>query len=320
MIAIIIALATLLLLTNYYWFSKSSKRSASENASVADINARLENHISQLTPLDVRVFYNENTDRFLNVYGNIIQAYRTHNVDDYLDYTIKSAGLQDGQIILDAGCGVGGPAIYFASKLNVEIKGCTISDVQHTYAQRNIAERGVQDKVSIIKADYHTIDEVFPHNHFDRVIFLESFGHSPDKAGLILAAWNVLKPGGYLYIKDLFEREAGGHEDVKRIKEICLEINQAYQYAIADLHEVISCIRKKGFILNFVKTPEIDISIFEHLTISNQFQDLFDIGKISSWENYVFPIDFYEIKCQKPPFMIEKDKHLYHMNKSEVSA
>jgi cyclopropane fatty-acyl-phospholipid synthase-like methyltransferase len=79
---------------------------------------------------ETATFYDKNTDKFLNVYGEVIQAFRTKNVNDYLDYTIESAELKDGQSILDAGCGVGGPASYFASKLKCTIQGLTISNVQ----------------------------------------------------------------------------------------------------------------------------------------------------------------------------------------------
>jgi len=285
---------------------------------IAAAQSNLDAHKAQLTPEHVRQFYNEYTDKFMQVYGDIIQAYRTKNVQDYLDYTIKSAGLEKGQKILDAGCGIGGPATYFATHLDLQVEGCSISDYQVEKAQAKIKENNVSDRVNIIRADYHQIDTIYPADHFDRVIFLESFGHSPDKRRLIDAAWNVLKPGGYLYIKDLFEREAGGDDDMKRIKEICLEINQGYHYAISDLHEILSLIRQKGYILNFVKTPEVDISLFEHLTISNDFQNLFNVSKIGSWDNYVFPIDFFEIKAQKPAFMIDRNKHLYHMNQPEV--
>jgi hypothetical protein len=78
-------------------------------------------------------------------------------------------------------------------------------------------------------------------------------------------------------------------------------------------------IRRLNFILLFVKTPEVSSETFEHLTISNDFQNLFDIGKIISWDNYVFPIDFYEIKVMKPPFDISKEKHLYFLNRPSAS-
>lgn len=295
-----------------YYFRKYKKIGANYSK---EVDEKLAEHQLKLTPLDVKSFYNKNTDKFLEVYGEIIQAYRTKDVNDYLNYTIISADIKDGQTILDAGCGVGGPACYFAAAKNITIKGCTISEIQAEKANIKILERALQDKVEIQCADYHEINRIYPKEYFDRVLFLESFGHSPYKLKLIDAAWDVLKPGGYLYIKDLFIREAGGDEDMKRIKEICLEINSAYEYAIADLHEIISAIRKKGYILTFIKTPEINLDIFEHLTISNQFQELFNIAKIESWENYIFPIDFLEIKCQKPTFMVDFDKHLYHDNR-----
>ena len=88
----------------------------------------------ELNSAEVAAFYNTNTDKFLAVYGDIIQAFRTNDVNDYLDYTISNAELKDGQKILDAGCGVGGPASYFASKINREVEGITIYDVQYQKA------------------------------------------------------------------------------------------------------------------------------------------------------------------------------------------
>jgi hypothetical protein len=46
---------------------------------------------------ETATFYDKNTDKFLDVYGEVIQAFRTKNVNDYLDYTIESAELKDGQ-------------------------------------------------------------------------------------------------------------------------------------------------------------------------------------------------------------------------------
>ena len=248
------------------------------------------------TPADVRAFYNSNTDRFLEVYGEVIQAFRTKDVKDYLDYTIQNAELKDGQKILDAGCGVGGPASYFASQLNVDIKGLTISDYQVAKSKEVLSEKQLKGTVEIIQGDYHQMDTIFGENAFDRILFLESFGHSSDQNLLIEKAYKVLKPGGILYIKDLFKREHPNEEDGKKIDAIIDAINQAYSYNVADFTEVMKTIRRLNFILLFVKTPEVVSEQFEHLTISNDFQNLFDIGKIITWENYVFPIDFYELK------------------------
>ncbi len=266
------------------------------------------------TPEDVGAFYNETTDKFIEVYGEIIQAFRTHNVADYLDYTIEQASLKDGLKVLDAGCGIGGPSSYFASKINSDFTGITISDEQVKKAQELLKTKDLKGSVTIQKGDYHKLDELFPAESFDRILFLESFGHSYNHTKVIEQAHKALKPGGILYIKDLFKREHPNEEDGKRIDRIIDEINKAYRYNVADLYEVLKTIRRLNFIVLSVKTPDVKIGEFEHLTISNDFQNLFDISKIIGWDDYVFPIDFYEIKVMKAPFDVNKEKHLYFLN------
>ncbi|HLP50935.1 MAG TPA: class I SAM-dependent methyltransferase [Chitinophagales bacterium] len=265
-------------------------------------------------------FYNQTTDKFMEVYGEIIQAFRTNDVSVYLDYTMQNVEFKDGLKVLDAGCGVGGPASYFASKYDMQVEGITISDVQVAKSKEVIGAKQLKGRVNITKGDYHDIDTIYGNEVFDRVVFLESFGHSSNKVLLIEKAFKVLKPGGILYIKDLFIREAPTPDDGVKINKIVGEINKAYHYHVADLYEVLAALRRLNFIILFVKTPEVKIGEFEHLSISNDFQNLFDIAKIISWEDYVFPIDFYEIKVMKPTFDLTKDKHLYFLNRPELNS
>lgn len=269
---------------------------------------------------EVRFFYNKHTDKFLKVYGEIIQAFRSNNVNNYLDYTIQNAELKDGQKILDAGCGVGGPAAYFASKMNVEVEGITVSEIQVEKSKGVLASKNILGTVSIRQGDYHEMEKIYGKEKFDRVMFLESFGHSDNKPLLIEQAFRVLKPGGILYIKDLFKREHPNEDDGKKIDRIISEINKAYCYHVSDLYEVLRAIRRLNLIILFVKTPEVKVDEFEHLTISNDFQELFDIAKILTWDGYVFPVDFYEIKAMRPPYDLNKDKHLYFLNRPEIKG
>jgi hypothetical protein len=113
----------------------------------------------------------------------------------------------------------------------------------------------------------------------------------------------------------LFLRESENEWEQQRINAIGEQINVAYEYQIADLHEVVSAMRQKGFLIEFIRPPQVERDKFESLTISNDFQNLFNIGKIESWDDYVFPIDFYEILAEKPVHNTVEDMHLYFMNK-----
>ena len=248
----------------------------------------------------VKTFYDKNHGTFIKVYGKVIQAFRTNNLSSLLDYQFNAAGFQKGDKLLDAGCGICGPAIHFAKTNDVSIDAISISEKQIEQSKKEVAENGLNDKVNPVLGDYHKLSSIFRKYEYNGVYFLESFGHSPNKERLINEVWEVLKPGGICYIKDLFLKEAIIPEHEAKINYEVERINQAYQYYIAELYEVLKMIRKKGFILNFVKTIDLDINDFENLAISNEFQELTGIAKIDNWEEYIFPVDFFEIKITKP--------------------
>lgn len=251
-------------------------------------------------PADVGAFYDASTADFLKVYGEVIQAFRTRDPRQLLDYQIKAIGFKAGEVAVDAGCGVGGPACYFAAQTGVEIHALTISAVQAQLAQEQVAAKGLSAQVHVHHADYHQMGQLLPAASADVVYFLESFGHSHDKEAAIAAAWQVLKPGGRLYIKDLFLKEPLHPGHVPLMQREVDRINGAYRYHIADLYDVLRILRQSGWILSQLKTIDLPLEDFENLSISNEFQELTGIGRIDSWKDYVFPVEFYELCCIKP--------------------
>lgn len=270
-------------------------------------------HKPQHAAKDVGEFYDEYNDKFLQVYGDVIQAFRTHDVEKLLDYQIRAMGLKEGMKVVDAGCGVCGPAIYFAKKTGVEVHAVTISKEQFGQAKKRISEAGLEDKVFVYHGDYHDLKHVLGTDGFDAVYFLESFGHSPHHHKAIDSAWKVLKSGGLLYLKDLFRREPILAEHASKIEREIKKINEAYRYNIADLYEVLQHFRKKGWILSQFKTIDLSLGEFENLTISNEFQELTGIAQIESWDDYVFPVDFFEVFCVKPEFDLSNGLDKYFL-------
>ncbi|MBI1286616.1 MAG: methyltransferase domain-containing protein [Flavobacteriales bacterium] len=273
----------------------------------------VERHRPTHSATDVGDFYNTYNDKFLQVYGDVIQAFRTHNVDKLLDYQIEVMGLKEGMKVVDAGCGVCGPAIYFAKNAGVEVHAVTISKEQFDAAKKRIKDAGVEDKVFVYNGDYHDLKNVIGADGFDVVYFLESFGHSPYHHKAIDSAWKVLKNGGLLYIKDLFRREPLLPEHAAKIEREIKKINESYRYNIADLYEVLAHLRKQGWILSKFKTIDLPLGEFENLTISNEFQELTGIALIESWDDYVFPVDFFEVFCIKPEFDLSNGLDKYFL-------
>lgn len=262
---------------------------------------------------DVAAFYNEQTDNFLKVYGNVIQAFRTRNINTLLDYQISEIGLKPGMKVLDAGCGICGPAAYFADQAGCDIEAITISGVQVRMAKEYIKSCKHGDRINVREGDYHLLDQYYGENYFDAIYFLESFGHAHDHTQVLDAAWKVLKPGGLIYIKDLFRKVALYKGMEVGIEKEINNINSAYHYNVPRLNAILDYIRKKGFILSSLKTIDIPLAEFENLTISNDFQQLTGINKIENLREYVFPVDFFELKIIKPAFDISSGNSRYFL-------
>lgn len=80
--------------------------------------------------------------------------------------------LEDGQKILDIGCGWGGMALYLARCANVEVLGVTLSEEQHRVAVERARAAGLEDRVRFELRDYRHVTE-----RFDRIVSVGMFEH-----------------------------------------------------------------------------------------------------------------------------------------------
>jgi cyclopropane fatty-acyl-phospholipid synthase-like methyltransferase len=128
------------------------------------------------------------------------------------------AGLRNGDRVLDAGCGVAGPGIIVASHYpDVAIEGVTDSASQASIARWEIAAAGLSDRVRAHVADYQRLP--FRSGLFDQVLFFESTGYATDLHATYEEAYRVLKPGGRLYVKDVFcASTSSGQEAVEQME------------------------------------------------------------------------------------------------------
>ena len=142
--------------------------------------------------------------------------------------------------VLDAGCGNGDMAIYFAKQGNLHIQGIDLFPEKVAIARRNVeGELGrahtntntnttgtstsikpgetdaavkALEALSIHEGDYHDLRSTFEDNTFDAVYTIETLAHATDLHAALGEFHRVLKPGGrlVLYEYDHWAAQASG--------------------------------------------------------------------------------------------------------------
>jgi ubiquinone/menaquinone biosynthesis C-methylase UbiE len=241
-------------------------------------------------------YYDTATDSYLQTYGEAIQAFRPGKISELYQYLIKSIGLHKGMSILDAGCGVGGPAVYFAKKMALDITGITLSGKQVQLAKDHAAGQWwMKGHVHFLQGDFHALSTLFPDGNFDGILYLESLGHSYDLPTAVQQAFSALKPGGFIYIKDFFPYDIPDPEKAARYQFVVDRINTAYAYNVIDLNDLLRILRQTGFEIQFIRKFDFEDDIkaraaFEHLNNIDLF-GYHQEFRVAEW---------LEIKCFKP--------------------
>jgi cyclopropane fatty-acyl-phospholipid synthase-like methyltransferase len=149
-------------------------------------------------------------DRHLGLHcGYADAAHRRH--DDTVAHMnrvlAEAAAVRPTDHVLDAGCGIGGSALWLATHLGCRVTGISLSARQIEYARQFAARRGVGGLVDFHVADYAATG--LPAAAFDVVWALESLCHGENKPAMLREAYRLLRPGGRLVVADCFlAREA----------------------------------------------------------------------------------------------------------------
>ena len=130
-------------------------------------------------------------------------------------YLAGLAGVKASDRVLDAGCGVGGSAIWLAREIGCRSLGITLVESQARLAVGFAAKRKVggnlQDAGRAGGAAAFVVNDfsspAFKPGFFDVVWAVESFDHAPDKCAWVESMHAILRPGGRLIIADGFRTE-----------------------------------------------------------------------------------------------------------------
>ncbi len=107
---------------------------------------------------------------------------------------VQGCRLGPGRHVLDAGCGVGGTAIFLAEAHGVRVTGLTNCGQQVAVATQKARARGVGHLVEFRHGDFMELP--FADATFDIVLNHESLCYAVDKLAYLQGVYRVLKPGG----------------------------------------------------------------------------------------------------------------------------
>lgn len=153
--------------------------------------------------VDYRVLWLDGKNLAIH-YGYWDEATKTHsqslvNMNKVL---ADAVAIDSSELVLDAGCGLGGSSIWIAENYDAEVIGITLAESQMRRARKFARKRGVAGQVRFETADYcHT---PFQDQSFDVVWGLESVCYAMDKQAFVKEAYRLLRPGGRLVVADGF--------------------------------------------------------------------------------------------------------------------
>ncbi|MFF4094782.1 class I SAM-dependent methyltransferase [Streptomyces sp. NPDC001834] len=162
---------------------------------------------------------------------------------DKLDLVCRKLALNEGDRLLDVGCGWGSMAIHAARAYGARVTGVTLSAEQAAYARKRVADEGLTDRVEIRVQDYRDVRDG-PYDAVSSIGMAEHVGavRFREYADGVHA---LLKPGGRLLNHQIARRpekdESAYHVD---------EFIDAYVFPDGELAPVgrtVSILEEAGF-------------------------------------------------------------------------
>jgi SAM-dependent methyltransferase len=162
--------------------------------------------------------------------------------------------LEQGQSVLDLGCGLGGPARYAAHHYGVAVTGVDLTQVFVDTGQALSAMTGQADQVNLVQGSI--LDLPFESESFDAAYMIHVGMNISDKAGVAREAARVLKLGGIFAIYDVMQVGQGTVDFpvpwASTAEQSALDAPDAYRTALLDAgFEILSEADRSGFAKDF---------------------------------------------------------------------
>ncbi|MCY4155243.1 MAG: methyltransferase domain-containing protein [Gammaproteobacteria bacterium] len=145
----------------------------------------------------------------------------TRGLERMLETVIGPAGVRERHRVADAGCGVGGTAMYLARTRGCTVTGVNLSRKQLQIGAQKVAQAGLGARVDF-KYGNCARRLPFDNDSVDIVVNIESACHYSDRQQFLHEVCRILKPGGRIAAVDWLARRGITAADYdKYIQPVC---------------------------------------------------------------------------------------------------
>ncbi|AQW57015.1 SAM-dependent methyltransferase [Vibrio owensii] len=169
-----------------------------------------------------------------------------------MDRLCQQLELKPTDHVVEIGTGWGAMAIYMAEQYGCQVTTTTISEEQHAYAEQKIKERGLEDKITLLKEDYRNLTGTY-----DKLVSIE----------MIEAVGKQFLPS-YIKVCESLLRSGG----LMAIQAITIA-DQRYDYYSNNVDFIQKYIFPGGFLPSVTSLTQATTKYSDLVT-----RDLFDIG------------------------------------------
>ncbi|EPY22897.1 sterol 24-C-methyltransferase [Strigomonas culicis] len=154
-------------------------------------------------------------------------------------------GFNEGDHIVDLGCGVGGPARNMVRLTRCNVTGVNNNDYQIHRARRHDGIAGLTEKINYLKTDFCNMSAA--DNTFDGAYAIEATCHAKDKVQCYSEIFRVIKPGCRFVVYEwcMTEHYDPTNKEHRQIKHM-IEIGDGLP-EMETCKQVAEYIKKAGF-------------------------------------------------------------------------
>lgn len=187
--------------------------------------------------------------------------------------------LCESDLVLDAGCGIMGPARNIHRLSGAKIVGLNINEYQVKRSKFLNEREGFGEKLDCVEGDFTRMD--FEDGKFDHVYSIEALCHAPNRLSAYREIFRVLKPGGCFVFYDWlltpkFDSKNREHQSIKNRIEKGNGLAEMISY-----DNIENLLKKAGFVIE----EKEDLASKESMVKRGNLVPWYDCFDTISFEN-----------------------------------